>query len=240
MATKPNYYKLAYDSLKLAGKKPATKPIAPTATNTTALPVTTETQPAKNKSTYTSYATEVNRQNDILLQQQALAEKQRKAAMDATVSANNHLADKSLNEAYIANMLAKKNLPQQLKAAGISGGASESVLADMENTYMNNRASIEAARNQANSLARQNYTLGVTDDYMDYLNALSKVKNTTKTAKASQPATVSPQNNSGSYNSMTVTLGKNTYALPQLITTLSSIGMSDENIERFLNSNGIR
>ena len=67
-------------------------------------------------------------------------------------------------------------MPQQLKALGISGGASESTLAGIENTYMNNRASIEAARNQANSLARQNYSTGVTDDYMDYLSALAKLK----------------------------------------------------------------
>ena len=94
---------------------------------------------------------------------------------------------------------------------------------------------------QANSLARQNYTLGVTDDYMDYLSALSKLKSTTaKTAKTSTTTATQPQTTSDSYNSMTVTLGKNTYTLPQLITTLSSIGMSDENIERFLNSNGIR
>ena len=57
--------------------------------------------------------------------------------------------------------------------------------------------------------------------------------------KSILPAT-QPQNTFDGYNAMTVTLGKATYALPQLITTLSSIGMSDENIEKFLNSNGIR
>ena len=241
MATKPNYYQIAYNSLNLAGKKPLPDRVVRTATKTTAQPVTTETQPAKNKSTYTSYATELDRQNNILLQQYELAEKQRKAAMNATISANNQAADASLNQAYIANMQAKKNLPQQLKAAGISGGASESTLAGIENTYMNNRASIEAARNQANGLARQNYSTGVTDDYMDYLSALAKLKNTTtKTTKAKGTAATQPQTTSDSYNSMTVSLGKNTYTLPQLITSLSAIGMSDENIERFLNSNGIR
>ena len=57
---------------------------------------------------------------------------------------------------------------------------------------------------------------------------------------ASTTTATQPQTTSDSYNAMTVTHGKNTYTLPQLITTLSSIGMSDENIERFLNSNGIR
>ena len=132
-------------------------------------------------------------------------------------------------------------MPQQLKAAGISGGGSETVLTDIENSYANSRMDIEAARNQANSLARQNYSTGVTDDYMDYLSALAKVKNTTtKTTKAKGTTATQPQTTSDSYNAMTVTHGKNTYTLPQLITTLSSIGMSDENIERFLNSNGIR
>lgn len=118
---------------------------------------------------YGAYASAVDQQNNLLKQQQELMERQRRRAMEATVNANNQAADNSLKEAYIANMLAKRNLPQQLKAVGVSGGASETTLADIQNTYMNNRFGIEANRNDANRQARLAYDNGVLGDYSDYL-----------------------------------------------------------------------
>ena len=118
---------------------------------------------------YGAYADAIARQESLLKEQWALAEKQRKAALDATINANNQAADQSLKEAYIANMLAKRNLPQQLKALGVSGGATETTAADIQNTYMNNRFGIEANRNNANRQARLAYDNGVAGDYSNYL-----------------------------------------------------------------------
>ena len=118
---------------------------------------------------YAAYAAAIEKQNQLLQQQYALEEQQRRAAMEATINANNQAADKSLKEAYVANMLAKKNLPQQMKAVGISGGASETTLADLQNTYMNNRFGIEENRNDANNQARQAYNAGVVGDYSKFL-----------------------------------------------------------------------
>lgn len=126
---------------------------------------------------YKAYSAAIDEQNRILKEQQALAEQQRKAAMEATINANNQAADKSLKEAYIANMLAKRNLPQQLKAVGVSGGASETTLADIQNTYMNNRFGIEGNRNDANRQARLAYDNGVAGDYSNYLSKVYELQN---------------------------------------------------------------
>ncbi|MBR6608632.1 MAG: hypothetical protein IKK99_00270 [Oscillospiraceae bacterium] len=112
-----------------------------------------------------------------LLAQNEAAKKQREAALNASLDANNQAADKSLKEAYIAYMLGKRNMPQELKAMGISGGATETTLADAHNTYMNNRFGIEEGRNDANAIARRDYDTGVNSDYVDYLAAVSDVDN---------------------------------------------------------------
>lgn len=124
---------------------------------------------------YNAYAAAIERQNALLRQQQEIARQRREAQMNATINANNLEAEKSLNDAYILNMMQKKNLPQQLKALGISGGVSESTLGDIENTYMNNRSNIDAERNNANAKARLAYENGVSDDYADYLARYAKL-----------------------------------------------------------------
>ena len=112
-----------------------------------------------------------------LLEQNELAKKQREAALNASLDANNKAADKSLKDAYIRYMLLNKNMPQRLKALGISGGQSETTQADANNTYMNNRFGIEDGRNDANALARRDFDSGVNEDYIDYLAALADVDN---------------------------------------------------------------
>lgn len=112
-----------------------------------------------------------------LLAQNEAAKKQRETVLNATLDTNNQAADKSLREAYIAYMLGKRNMPQELKAMGISGGATETTLADANNTYMNNRFGIEDGRNNANAIARRDYDTGVNSDYVNYMAALSDVEN---------------------------------------------------------------
>lgn len=60
----------------------------------------------------------------------------------------NRDAGKSLQEAYINNMLSRKNLAQNMSAQGLSGGASETTMAGMENNYGNARNNIQTTANE--------------------------------------------------------------------------------------------
>lgn len=99
--------------------------------------------------------------------------RQRKANLDATLSANNTTADKSSQEAYVAYMQSLKNLPQQLRNAGISGGGSETTLTDISNTYQNNRNNIITDRDKNNARAQLAYSQGTADDYGDYISKVT-------------------------------------------------------------------
>lgn len=141
-------------------------------------------KPVKNTQVYQAYSTAVDRRDQILREQYELAERQRKAAMDATIKANNRAASESFRDAYVSNMLTKRNLPQQLKALGVSGGRSESTLTDIENTYMNNRMGIQKRRSDANAQARAAYNSGVAGDYSNYLTGLYNLEDSRMKALA--------------------------------------------------------
>lgn len=118
---------------------------------------------------YDAYADAMNRQSEILRQQQELAYRRRKARYEAAVNANNQASRDSLRQRYIAAMMSRKNLPQRLRGMGISGGAAETSLVDVDNTYQNNRNSIIARRDRANARARRAFDRGVGDDFSAYL-----------------------------------------------------------------------
>lgn len=228
-----------------------------------------------------------------LLAQNEAAKKQRETVLNATLDTNNQAADKSLREAYIAYMLGKRNMPQELKAMGISGGATETTLADANNTYMNNRFGIEDGRNNANAIARRDYDTGINSDYVNYMAALSDVENayanrmfdlladknnflmerasnaasagrnladalasipkTTSTPKVTTAATSTPASAAAGYKvpsqeekvvnyyaPMQVQMGNKAYSVPQFINTMAAAGMSDDQIEAILRSQGIK
>ena len=58
----------------------------------------------------------------------------------------NQNADRALREAWISNMLNQRNMAQYLAGQGVTGGAAESIIANLYNTYGNNRNSIERDR----------------------------------------------------------------------------------------------
>lgn len=101
--------------------------------------------------------------------------RQRKANLDATLQANNTSADKSAQDAYVAYMNNLKNLPQQLRNAGVSGGGSETTIADIANTYQNNRNNIMTNRDNNNSRAQLAYSQGLASDYGDYINNINSL-----------------------------------------------------------------
>lgn len=190
--------------------------------------------------TYNAYAAAIDEQNRLLREQQALAEKQRRAAMEATINANNQAADKSLKEAYVANMLSKRNLPQQLKALGISGGASETTLADIDNTYMNNRFGIEENRNDANMQARMAYDQGVAGDYSNYLaKAFELQGNLADKAKASGGTTTKTKT-ADSVSGYKIGGSSKVYTdADSLIADLKGMGMTEQMIREYLTKVGL-
>lgn len=65
----------------------------------------------------------------------------------------NAATDSALQQAYINNMMQRRNLGQLLSAQGLNGGASESTTAGMLNNYSNSRNALETERqNQLASL----------------------------------------------------------------------------------------
>lgn len=95
---------------------------------------------------------------------------------------------RQLQEAYISRKMGEKNLADQLAAYGLSGGATESVLADMRNNYANNRNTVE--QNVQNSLrdlllnyltnlsnARQRYNENLYNAENSRVNALNDAAN---------------------------------------------------------------
>lgn len=101
---------------------------------------------------------------DMLAQWQAQQQAARDAAYRAAAAQQNKnysyaqgqlndATNKALQEAYINKMLTLKNLPQQLTAQGLNGGASETTLGSMNNNYANARNSLENERqNQLGAL----------------------------------------------------------------------------------------
>ena len=87
----------------------------------------------------------------------------------------NENADRAQQQAYLNYMLSKRDLPQQLAALGINGGASESRLAGLYNSYGNARNAVDTGRNgdlasllntlnQNKSSALQAYNSALSDD----------------------------------------------------------------------------
>lgn len=87
----------------------------------------------------------------------------------------NQNADRAQQQAYINYMMSKRDLPQQLAALGLTGGASESRLAGLYNNYGNARNEVDTGRNndlasllqtlnQNKSAALQNYNTAISDD----------------------------------------------------------------------------
>ena len=80
------------------------------------------------------------------------------AARDKSMGDVNSDAEDSLRQAYINNMLTRKNLNQRLSAMGYNGGATESTMASLENQYGNSRTGINETLNK--NIANLNMTYG--------------------------------------------------------------------------------
>lgn len=70
------------------------------------------------------------------------------SARDKSMSDVKGDAEESLRQAYINNMMTRKNLNQRLSAMGMNGGATETTMSSLENQYGNSRAGINETLNK--------------------------------------------------------------------------------------------
>ncbi len=164
--------------------------------------------------------------------------------MNQTIATNDTQAADSMRQAYIANMLSKKNMPQQMRSMGLSGGLTESAIVDNQNTYMNNRNNIDRARIEANDRARAAYEQGINGDYADYLAKQyelegSRAETLVNMAMAQQRAAASdPQTYTARLNGKVYTGDESTIA-NGIINELIKQGWSQSKIEEYLRNNGM-
>lgn len=89
-------------------------------------------------------------------------------ARDQGANALNQNADNALRQAYVNYMMGRRNVNQALSNAGLTGGATESTIADLYNNYGDNRAAIERERMNGLSNLDLTYNQGVADAGMAY------------------------------------------------------------------------
>ena len=82
-------------------------------------------------------------------------------------------AENSLKQAYINRMLSQKNLAQQMSAQGLSGGATETTMANMLNNYGNARNNITTQANKSLADLEQNYGANLSQAMQAYNSAVA-------------------------------------------------------------------
>ena len=97
------------------------------------------------------------------------------AYRNESMSDVNKDAENSLRQAYINNMLTRKNLNQRLSAMGYNGGAAESTMAQLENNYGTSRSGINETLNNNISKLDQNYGDNLANALQQYNSALSNL-----------------------------------------------------------------
>lgn len=93
------------------------------------------------------------------------------------VSGTNRQADKTMNEAYINYMLGKRDMGQMMSAQGLTGGAAESTLANMQNQYGNSRNTIDVERNNNLATLLEKYNANKASALEGYNNSLASLEN---------------------------------------------------------------
>ena len=97
------------------------------------------------------------------------------AARTNSMNDVNQDAEKSLREAYINNMLTRKNLNQRLSAMGYNGGATETTMGSLENQYGSSRNGINEVLNKNISNLNQTYGDNLAGALQQYNSAKSNL-----------------------------------------------------------------
>ena len=112
---------------------------------------------------------------------------------------------RQLQEAYISRMMNEKSLADMLDAYGLTGGASESVMADMRNNYANNRNAVEERVQNSLRDLLMNYLNNVTTARQRYNDSLYNVENS-RTSALNDAANYRSQARAGAYEDLYNTL----------------------------------
>ena len=84
-------------------------------------------------------------------------------------------AEDSMRQAYINSMLQKKDLGQRMAAQGLSGGATETTIAGLNNNYSNARNNIDTTRQRSLSDLEQTYQSNVAEAQRQYNSAVQQL-----------------------------------------------------------------
>lgn len=84
-------------------------------------------------------------------------------------------AEDSMRQAYINSMLQKKDLGQRMAAQGLSGGATETTMAGLNNNYSNARNNIDTTRQRSLSDLEQTYQSNVAEAQRQYNSAVQQL-----------------------------------------------------------------
>lgn len=129
------------------------KPSSASKPTTSAPAGSSSTQSSQTVSTYNPYADlmatlERQRAEEQALRDRAAAQARanQQQIYNTNVDKLNRTAEEANQQAYINYMMSKRDLPQQLSAVGLSGGAAESSYAGLYNSYGNSRAQTEKSR----------------------------------------------------------------------------------------------
>ena len=229
------------------------QPKAPTGDNN-AMSVTNAVQGNPYENYYNKMAAMYERQ---LAEEKARQERVKQARINAanttydTSMANlKDATNSSLRQAYIKHMQEQKALPQQMQAYGLSGGTTETTLANMKNVYGTNRANIQQEnlvqqrmieQDRANAIASAesdaaNYEASAVREYNNglldlYASALSDAQkqalSASNAATKKQESNLKALRNSAWYGEATRLLGEG-YSQTEIIDELMRRGASGE------------
>ena len=135
--------------------KPAPKPAPKSVQETTPPPAVDNTPPVVDDPIppTPSYYDDLL---DTIRRQEAAARAAQQARINQAIAQNQayipqieQQSDRSLQEAYINYMQAKRSAPQTLSALGYTGGATESTMLGLDTGYQNTRTTLDLAREDA-------------------------------------------------------------------------------------------
>lgn len=160
---------------------------------TTSAPVAYQDQAASYYEKMLADAEEANRKAlEAAQEAQRLRTEQAVNTNNAYIPQVNQQFAKQQQENYIASQLAKMNMPQNLAAMGMTGGASESAMLGLDTNYQNVRNTTDTERNSALDSIRNNEAniratgdAGLADLATQYYNQyLSNVSNAQQLAQS--------------------------------------------------------
>ena len=123
------------------------------------------------------YASMLAERNALMQKNYQAALDQLRGAYESNVNSLKNQGADAMREAYINMMMNKRGLNNNLASAGINGGATESVMDNLYNTYANDRNKIARTINESLEEAGRNYGNNVANLGINYNNDYSGVLN---------------------------------------------------------------